>query len=95
MKSLENSEQKANNRVEEFKIEMESLTGRLKAAETRAENAEKFVKRLQKEVDRLEGAFIYFVCQLLASIFFLHIHFIMILKQFFLLSFYFRWIARC
>ncbi len=61
LKSLENSEAKANNRVEEFKVEMESLTGRLKAAEARAENAEKLVKRLQKEVDRLEGMFTYFV----------------------------------
>lgn len=34
---------------------MASLTDRLKTAETRAENAEKFVKRLLKEVDRLEG----------------------------------------
>lgn len=55
MKSLEVSEEKANQRVEEFKREMKTLTVRLKEAENRAEQAEKSVKRLQKEVDRLEG----------------------------------------
>lgn len=49
------SEEKANQRVEEFKREMKTLTVRLKEAENRAESAEKQVKRLQKEVDRLEG----------------------------------------
>lgn len=57
LKSLEVSEEKANQRVEEFKREMKTLTVRLKEAENRAENAEKQVKRLQKEVDRLEGNF--------------------------------------
>ena len=51
------SEEKANQRVEEFKREMKTLTVRLKEAENRAESAEKQVKRLQKEVDRLEGMF--------------------------------------
>lgn len=55
LKSLEVSEEKANQRVEEFKREMKTLTVRLKEAENRAESAEKQVKRLQKEVDRLEG----------------------------------------
>lgn len=55
MKSLEVSEEKANQRVEEFKREMKTLTVKLKEAEQRAEHAEKHVKRLQKEVDRLEG----------------------------------------
>lgn len=55
LKSLEVSEEKANQRVEEFKREMKTLTVRLKEAENRAESAEKHVKRLQKEVDRLEG----------------------------------------
>lgn len=55
LKSLEVSEEKANQRVEEFKREMKTLTIRLKEAENRAEQAEKSVKRLQKEVDRLEG----------------------------------------
>lgn len=55
MKSLEVSEEKANQRVEEFKREMKTLTVKLKEAEQRAEHAEKQVKRLQKEVDRLEG----------------------------------------
>lgn len=59
MKSLEVSEQNANHRVEEFKVEMESLTDRLKQVETRAENAEKLVKRLQKVVDNLEGMHIF------------------------------------
>lgn len=57
LKSLEVSEEKANQRVEEFKREMKTLTVRLKEAENRAEQAEKQVKRLQKEVDRLEGTF--------------------------------------
>lgn len=61
MKSLEVSEQKANNRVEEFKIENEQISDRLKQAEARAENAEKLVKRLQKTVDRLEGKKITFI----------------------------------
>lgn len=54
---MEVSEEKANQRVEEFKREMKVLTVKLKEAENRAENAEKSVKRLQKEVDRLEGIF--------------------------------------
>lgn len=58
MKSLEVSEEKANQRVEEFKRQLKSLTGKLKEAENRAELAEKTVKKLQKEVDRLEGRFI-------------------------------------
>lgn len=36
---------------------MKTLTGKLKEAEARAEHAEKTVKKLQKEVDRLEGIF--------------------------------------
>lgn len=63
LKSLEVSEEKANQRVEEFKREMKTLTVRLKEAENRAESAEKQVKRLQKEVDRLEGilSFLHFL----------------------------------
>lgn len=64
LKSLEVSEEKANQRVEEFKREMKTLTVRLKEAENRAESAEKQVKRLQKEVDRLEGTFIFFLLNL-------------------------------
>lgn len=56
LKSLEVSEEKANQRVEEFKKQLKSLTVKLKEAEARAEFAEKTVKKLQKEVDRLEGA---------------------------------------
>lgn len=58
LKSLEVSEEKANQRVEEFKRQLKSLTGKLKEAENRAEYAEKTVKKLQKEVDRLEGMFL-------------------------------------
>lgn len=61
LKSLEVSEEKANQRVEEFKREMKTLTVKLKEAENRAEQAEKSVKRLQKEVDRLEGTSCYLV----------------------------------
>ena len=56
MKSLEVSEEKANQRVEEFKRQLKTLTAKLKEAENRAELAEKTVKKLQKEVDRLEGS---------------------------------------
>lgn len=49
------SEEKANQRVEEFKKQLKTLTSKLKEAEARAEYAEKTVKKLQKEVDRLEG----------------------------------------
>lgn len=55
LKSLEVSEEKANQRVEEFKKQLKTLTIKLKEAEARAEYAEKTVKKLQKEVDRLEG----------------------------------------
>jgi len=48
----------ANQRVEEFKRQLKTLTVKLKEAEARAEFAEKTVKKLQKEVDRLEGAYI-------------------------------------
>lgn len=41
--------------MEEFKKQLKTLTGKLKEAEARAEYAEKTVKKLQKEVDRLEG----------------------------------------
>ena len=52
---MEVSEEKANQRVEEFKKQLKTLTSKLKEAEARAEYAEKTVKKLQKEVDRLEG----------------------------------------
>ncbi|KAJ8985459.1 hypothetical protein NQ317_017091 [Molorchus minor] len=48
LKSLEVSEEKANQRVEEFKKQLKSLTVKLKEAEARAEFAEKTVKKLQK-----------------------------------------------
>lgn len=66
------SEEKANQRVEEFKREMKTLTVRLKEAENRAESAEKQVKRLQKEVDRLEGIFIFKFFKNFSEIFIYH-----------------------
>merc|ERR1712027_119224 len=54
LKSLEVSEDKANQRETFYKDEIKRLTGKLKQSETRAEFAEKSVIKLQKEVDRLE-----------------------------------------
>lgn len=70
---MEVSEEKANQRVEEFKREMKTLTVRLKEAENRAESAEKQVKRLQKEVDRLEGKLIPIVDPFKSTYFFFDI----------------------
>lgn len=65
LKSLEVSEEKANQRVEEFKRQLKSLTIKLKEAENRAELAEKTVKKLQKEVDRLEGKSFWIISRLI------------------------------
>jgi len=54
LKSLEVSEDKANQREEYYKAEIKKMTAKLKQAETRSEFAEKSVQKLQKEVDRLE-----------------------------------------
>merc|ERR1711876_166428 len=54
LKSLEVSEDKANQREAFYKDEIKRLTGKLKQSETRAEFAERSVVKLQKEVDRLE-----------------------------------------
>jgi tropomyosin-1 len=54
LKSLEVSEEKANQREEEYKQQIKMLSTRLKEAEARAEFAERSVQKLQKEVDRLE-----------------------------------------
>merc|ERR1712079_951652 len=54
LKSLEVSEDKANQRETFYKDEIKRLTGKLKQSETRAEFAERSVVKLQKEVDRLE-----------------------------------------
>merc|ERR1739840_21383 len=54
LKSLEVSEDKANQRESFYKDEIKRLTGKLKQSETRAEFAERSVVKLQKEVDRLE-----------------------------------------
>jgi len=54
LKSLEVSEEKANQREVSYKEQIKSLTAKLKQAEARAEFADKSVQKLQKEVDRLE-----------------------------------------
>merc|ERR1719400_1902843 len=54
LKSLEVSEEKANQREESYKEQIKTLTTKLKQAEVRAEFAERSVTKLQKEVDRLE-----------------------------------------
>ena len=50
LKSLEVSEDKANQREDFYKTEIKRLTGKLKQSETRAEFAERSVVKLQKEV---------------------------------------------
>lgn len=54
VKSLEVSEEKANQRVEEFKVQLKALKKKLKEAEKRAILAERTVKALLKEVDTKE-----------------------------------------
>merc|ERR1712222_300454 len=54
LKSLEVSEDKANQRESFYKSEIKRLTTKLKQSETRSEFAERSVVKLQKEVDRLE-----------------------------------------
>merc|ERR1712107_621470 len=54
LKSLEVSEDKANQRESFYKSEIKRLTTKLKQSETRSEFAEKSVVKLQKDVDRLE-----------------------------------------
>merc|ERR1712243_203352 len=54
LKSLEVSENKANQRESFYKSEIKRLTTKLKQSETRSEFAERSVVKLQKEVDRLE-----------------------------------------
>merc|ERR1712228_1116753 len=54
LKSLEVSEDKANQREAFYKDGIKRLTQKLKQSETRAEFAERSVGKLQKEVDRLE-----------------------------------------
>ena len=50
LKSLEVSEEKANQRESSYKEQIKSLTAKLKQAEARAEFAERSVQKLQKEV---------------------------------------------
>ena len=61
LKSLEVSEEKANQREESYKEQIKHLTAKLKQAEARAEFAERSVQKLQKEVDRLEGDHLFLI----------------------------------
>ncbi|XP_053996067.1 tropomyosin-2-like [Hylaeus anthracinus] len=54
VKSLEVSEEKANRRVEDFKLQLKELKKQLKAADKRAILAERTVKKMLKEVDMKE-----------------------------------------
>ena len=58
LKSLEVSEDKANQRESFYKSEIKRLTTKLKQSETRSEFAEKSVVKLQKEVRRAEDIFL-------------------------------------
>ena len=53
LKSLEVSEEKANQRENAYKEQIKTLTVKLKQAEARAEFAEKSVQKLQNEVNLL------------------------------------------
>ena len=55
LKSLEVSEDKANQRETFYKDEIKRLTGKLKQSETRAEFAERSVVKLQKEVCQIRN----------------------------------------
>ena len=57
LKSLEVSEEKSQQREEQYVSQIRIMTAKLKEAEARAEFAERSVQKLQKEVDRLEGAY--------------------------------------
>merc|ERR1712038_1774173 len=59
LKSLEVSEEKANQREEAYKEQIKTLTAKPKQAEARAEFAERSVQKLQKEVDRLEDELVH------------------------------------
>ncbi|XP_017879703.1 tropomyosin-2-like [Ceratina calcarata] len=54
VKSLEVSEEKANRRVEDFKLQLKELKKQLRAVEKRAILAERTVKKLLKDVDMKE-----------------------------------------
>merc|ERR1739848_233222 len=59
LKSLEVSEEKANQREGTYKEQIKTLAAKLKQAEARAEFAERSVQKLQKEVDRLEDELVH------------------------------------
>ena len=59
LKSLEVSEEKAQQREEAHEQQIRIMTTKLKEAEARAEFAERSVQKLQKEVDRLEDELVH------------------------------------
>ncbi|OTF73318.1 hypothetical protein BLA29_012532, partial [Euroglyphus maynei] len=59
LKSLEVSEEKAQQREEAHEQQIRIMTAKLKEAEARAEFAERSVQKLQKEVDRLEDELVH------------------------------------
>lgn len=59
LKSLEVSEEKAQQREEAYEQQIRIMTAKLKEAEARAEFAERSVQKLQKEVDRLEDELVH------------------------------------
>ncbi|KAI7697123.1 hypothetical protein SSS_02005 [Sarcoptes scabiei] len=59
LKSLEVSEEKAQQREEAYEQQIRISTAKLKEAEARAEFAERSVQKLQKEVDRLEDELVH------------------------------------
>ena len=62
LKSLEVSEEKANQREDSYKEQIKTLTERLKQSEARAEFAERSVQKLQKEVRGLDNEEDYYRC---------------------------------
>ena len=54
LKSLEVSEEKANQREQSYKEQIKTLTAKLKQAVARAEFAERSVQKLQREVRLLQ-----------------------------------------
>ena len=62
LKSLEVSEEKANQREIANKEQIKTLTAKLKQAEARAEFAERSVQKLQHEVGRLVDIGVLLIC---------------------------------
>ena len=58
LKSLEVSEEKANQRESSYKEQIKTLTVKLKQAEARAEFDERSVQKLQKEVNKFDLSYL-------------------------------------